>query len=68
MSRTTAAKTKSAAKTKAISETPVAEPGLVALAKQRLADAAADPQVRKDAAKIGIGAAIGAALWAAFSS
>jgi hypothetical protein len=51
-----------------ISETPVAAPSLLALAKERAKAAASDPAVRKDAVKVGIGAAIGAALWAAFSS
>ena len=51
-----------------ISETPVVQPSFLDLAKQRAAAAAADPAVRKDALKVGIGAAVGAALWAAFSS
>lgn len=52
-----------------IAETPVVQPSLLALAKQRAKDATLNnPEFKKDAAKVGIGAVVGALVWSAFSS
>lgn len=64
---TTATETQTVAPA-AIAETPVVQPSLLALAKERAKASVSDPQFRKDAAKVGIGAVVGALVWSALSS
>lgn len=66
---TTATETQTVAAPAAIAETPVVEPSIAALIKQRAKDATINnPDFRKDAAKVGIGAVVGALVWSALSS